>query len=217
MLTEEQTKTIKGQIIAQIEDNFPPEKKSFARKRIESMNSQELETFLVKNNLAISQSNSRSASQGVSQQCVFCSIVSGGIGSNQIDENENAIAVLEINPVSKGHVLVIPKEHTLIQEMENEKNIKKLVKNISGLLKKKLKPKSIATYNSNLFGHETINIIPQFNDETLDSQRSPATPEELLQLKDLLTEKKKMSVAERRPKKIKIKPEEKAWLPRRIP
>ena len=31
--------------------------------------------------------------------------------STEIDENEEALAVLEINPISKGHTIVIPKEH----------------------------------------------------------------------------------------------------------
>jgi|SRR3989344_9521229 len=210
MLTEEQAKKIKNQIISQISVSFPEEKKEFAIKRIESMNSGELEEFLVKNNLASEQANQKNP-----QQCVFCSIVSGGIDSHKVGENENAIAVLEINPVSKGHVLVIPKEHALNQG--NEKNVKELIKNVSNIIKKKLKPKKIIVVNSNLFGHETISVIPQFNNETADSQRHSATPEELLELKNLLAEKKKNVPVEKQPKKIKITSEEKIWLPRRIP
>jgi len=221
MLTDEQVKTIKKQIISQIEASFPADKKDFARKRIESMNSEELEAFLVKNNLAISQAGSgpQATNQGVSQQCIFCLIVSGDIESHKIAENEYAIVVLEINPVSRGHTLIIPKEHSLIQGKEKEDSIKKLMKSVSGIIKKKLKPKKILVSKSNLFGHETINIIPQFNKETANSQRHSATPEELIQLKSLLTisEKKKGAIAEGRPKVIKVKAEEKMWLPRRIP
>jgi len=215
MITEEQAKTIKKQIIAQIESSFPLDKKEFAKKRIESMNSQELEAFLVKNNLAVN----NTANQEGSQKCVFCSIVSGEIESHKIDGNESAIAVLEINPVSRGHTLIIPKEHALIQGKENESGIKKLIKNISGIIKKKLKPKSILTAKSNLFGHETISIIPQFNDKTASSERHPAAPEELIELESLLTEKKKRAIVESRPKKIKISPkeQERIWLPKRIP
>ena len=222
MLTETQVRDIKKQIISQIEASFPADKKDFARKRIESMNSEEFEAFLVKNNLAMSQtgSNPQTTNQGVSQQCIFCLIVSGDIESHKIAENEYAIVVLEINPVSRGHTLIIPKEHALIQGKEKEDSIKKLMKSVSGIIKKKLKPKKILVSKSNLFGHETINIIPQFNNETANSPRHQATPEELIQLKDLLTFSEKTArktILKKQPKKIKIRPEEKVWLPRRIP
>lgn len=212
MLTDEQVKSIKNQIIEKIEASFPEGKKELAKKRMESMSSAELEEFLVKNNLAIS----NTPSQEALQHCVFCSIVSGGIESHKISENENAIAVLEINPISKGHVLIIPKEHSLTQGEEHEKSIKKLIKNVSNTIKKKLKPKSITTYKSNLFGHETINVIPQYNNETADSEKHSATQEELLGVRALLMEKQKKAL-EKQPKKTKIKTEEKVWLPRRIP
>jgi len=44
-------------------------------------------------------------------KCIFCGIVNGKSTSIKIDENEQAIAVLDINPISKGHTLVIPKNH----------------------------------------------------------------------------------------------------------
>lgn len=219
MLTKEQEETIKKQIISHIEESFPEDKKSFARKRIESMNSEELEEFLKKNNLATSQEGSSSKGES---QCVFCSIVSGDIASNKIDENESAIAVLEINPVSKGHVLVIPKEHTASHKKEQKKNIENLIKNVSKILEKKLKPKKVLVSPSNLFGHEIINIIPQFDDETADSKRNHANPEEILELQKLLStkkeaqEKKVEKIKTRKPKPEKID-EKKMWLPRRIP
>ena len=51
MLTETQARDIKKQIIAQISATFPEDKKSFAIKRIEEMNPDELEEFLVKNKI----------------------------------------------------------------------------------------------------------------------------------------------------------------------
>ncbi len=43
--------------------------------------------------------------------CIFCKIVAGDIPSSKILETENTLAFLDISPVNKGHVLVIPKEH----------------------------------------------------------------------------------------------------------
>ena len=45
------------------------------------------------------------------ENCIFCKIVLGEIPSAKVLENEKVLAFLDINPVSKGHTLVIPKAH----------------------------------------------------------------------------------------------------------
>ena len=44
--------------------------------------------------------------------CIFCAIAAGEIPSFKVYEDDVVLAYLDINPFSKGHVLVIPKEHT---------------------------------------------------------------------------------------------------------
>ncbi len=41
--------------------------------------------------------------------CIFCKIVRGDIPSFKVYETDETLAFLDINPVTKGHVLVIPK------------------------------------------------------------------------------------------------------------
>lgn len=48
------------------------------------------------------------------QQCIFCQIVNGKIPSKKIYEDQFCLAVLDINPAAKGHVLILPKEHYAI-------------------------------------------------------------------------------------------------------
>ncbi|MBI4257467.1 MAG: HIT family protein [Thaumarchaeota archaeon] len=43
--------------------------------------------------------------------CVFCKIIEGKIPANKVYENGQSIAFLDINPVNKGHTLVVPKQH----------------------------------------------------------------------------------------------------------
>lgn len=43
--------------------------------------------------------------------CLFCKIASGQIPCNKIYEGQDVIAFLDINPASKGHTLVVTKEH----------------------------------------------------------------------------------------------------------
>lgn len=43
--------------------------------------------------------------------CIFCKIIKGEIPTHKIYEDESFISFLDINPVSKGHTLIIPKNH----------------------------------------------------------------------------------------------------------
>lgn len=43
--------------------------------------------------------------------CIFCKIVKGDIPSFKLFENDKVFAFLDIQPLSKGHALVIPKHH----------------------------------------------------------------------------------------------------------
>ncbi|MFH2063381.1 MAG: HIT family protein [bacterium] len=44
--------------------------------------------------------------------CIFCRIVSGDIPSRRVYENDRAITVMDIRPVSRGHLIVMPKQHS---------------------------------------------------------------------------------------------------------
>jgi histidine triad (HIT) family protein len=48
----------------------------------------------------------------MSENCLFCGIVAGTIPSEQVASNERAIAFMDINPATRGHLLVIPREHS---------------------------------------------------------------------------------------------------------
>ena len=43
--------------------------------------------------------------------CIFCKIVKGELGAQKVFENDKVIAFLDINPVSWGHTLVVPRAH----------------------------------------------------------------------------------------------------------
>tara|TARA_Y100000034_G_scaffold17454_1_gene19086 strand:- start:4707 stop:5327 length:621 start_codon:yes stop_codon:yes gene_type:complete len=206
MLPKEQIEQIKKQIISQIESNFPEDKKDSAKKQIESMDGKQLEEFLKQNNLV-------KTGQDSSQQCIFCSIVFGDTQSYKIDENEKAIAILEINPISKGHVIVIPKDHIPSSD-KIPKEAQLLTNEISKKIKTELNPKDITLSSSNLFGHEIINILPIYENENIDSKRYQAKPEELQELQEKLIKKSEQKVIEEPKEEIN---EKNTWLPKRIP
>ena len=43
--------------------------------------------------------------------CIFCAIVNGAIPSSKVFESDTIYAFLDLNPVHKGHTLIIPKKH----------------------------------------------------------------------------------------------------------
>ncbi|MBJ7338022.1 HIT family protein [Mycolicibacterium sp.] len=45
--------------------------------------------------------------------CVFCAIVAGEAPAVRIHEDDDYLAILDIRPIVRGHVLVVPKAHTV--------------------------------------------------------------------------------------------------------
>ena len=211
MLPEEQVDSIKQQIIQQIETNFPEDKKQMAISQVEAMNSEQLEEFLVKNNM-IKQAESN-LSQG---QCIFCSIISGQVPSTLIEENKHAMAILEINPISKGHVLILPKEHISSSE-KIPSQISTLAKKIAEKIKTKLKPKEVKIELANLFGHEVLNVFPVYGEENIQTKRYKAEQKELEEIKKILGKKTKARIIKEPKTKIIKEAGKKLWLPKRIP
>jgi len=214
MLPKEQIPQIKQQLIAQLENTNLPNKEEI-KKNIEAMNENQLEEFLIQNKLIKSskKDSDPNNTEETQPQCIFCSIVSGKAQSYKIDENKNSIAVLEINPISKAHALITPKEHFSSAE-KIPKNAFSLAKRIAKKIKTKFKPKNVIISSSNLFGHEIINVLPVYKNETLNSQRHREKPEELEKIQKILEKKKRVKII-KKPKTEKI--EKEIWLPKRIP
>ena len=71
--------------------------------------------------------------------CIFCKIRDGEIPSYKVYEDENVLAFLDITQGTKGHTLVIPKQHVRnIYDVNEEiaSNVFKVVPKIANGLKK---------------------------------------------------------------------------------
>jgi histidine triad (HIT) family protein len=44
--------------------------------------------------------------------CLFCKILDGALPASIVDEDERTVAFMDINPATRGHALVIPRNHT---------------------------------------------------------------------------------------------------------
>jgi histidine triad (HIT) family protein len=244
MLSKKQADAIKQQLIQQINASFPEDKKAFAVSQLQGMSPSQLVEFLRQNKM-ISDDALKNLTQSPpttkkevtmpekpTTKCVFCSIANNEMPSFKIDENKSAVAVLELNPISKGHVIIIPKEHIPSHDKLPQQSFS-LAKKISKKLKSKLKPKpkDIEIAFTGLFGHEVINVFPIYGSETLESGRYQEDKKVLEELQKKLkkrvtkkrakTAKKKTTKAKKSSKKSKTSKKKetkpKLWLPRRIP
>jgi histidine triad (HIT) family protein len=210
MLTKEQISQIKEQLFKQLE-NWPESQREAAKEQINSMNDEELEQFLIKNKMIKTEQ-----ADNEKQECIFCSIIKNQIPSYKLDENDNAVAVLEINPISKGHTIIIPKEHINTESLSSD--IFSFGEEISQKIKHILKPKKVEANTTELFGHGIINILPVYKDETFKSSRKKAKPEELKKVQDALMQEikpKKEKISDKKIKgKIKIEKLEPEKLPK---
>lgn len=208
MLTKEQVDQIKEQLLKQLA-TLPEDQKEEYEEQIMAMNQEQLEAFLITNNMIRDKPDS---DQG---ECVFCSIISGKIPTYKIAENKYSIATLEINPISKGHILIIPRIHNKSDKIPTQAF--SLAKKLSEKIKKLLKPKKVDLITSEVFEHGIINVLPIYENEHLGMPRKKATEEELLELQKLLEIKTKP----KRPKKEKVvkheEPKKLMKAPRRIP
>ena len=114
------------------------------------------------------------------QQCIFCKIIDGSVPSKQVYDDEFCIAILDINPGSPGHLLLMPKEHVDIFPQlsdETRNHLAVVSKRLSlAILKslnqsKQIDGTSIVIANGQAAGqratHLMIHIIPRKKDDGL--------------------------------------------------
>lgn len=191
MLSEEEAKKVRQALINQIESmNLSEEEKDQAIEKISQMSPEQLEKFVKPSN-----------------QCIFCAIVNNQVESYKIAENSDAIVVLEINPLSKGHSLVIPKNHIPLTEF-SIKVYELLHDNIKNI-KSKINPKEINISSSEFEGHGIINILPITGSET--GKREKATKEQLEEVQKLL------KIEEKKPEEKPVIEDKKSELPEKEP
>ena len=104
--------------------------------------------------------------------CIFCKIVDGNIPSYKLYEDNEILVFLDINPVSPGHALVIPKKHTLdVLSIDNDTLIKIIdkSKNIASLLIDKLGATGFTLTQNNgsvqEVKHFHLHVIPKYDNK----------------------------------------------------
>ena len=131
--------------------------------------------------------------------CIFCKLANGVFPTNSIYEDEDFNVLLDLAPATKGHALILPKQHAdNLYELPDETAAKVLV--LAKKLAKNMKAKlscdglNIVQNNGEVAGqtvlHFHLHLIPRY---ASDAQKIAWKPlevpaEELVAVKELLTE-----------------------------
>ncbi|KGX83209.1 HIT family protein [Pontibacillus marinus] len=132
----------------------------------------------------------------MSQDCIFCKIIDGEIPSAKVYEDEHVYAFLDISQVTKGHTLVIPKQHTKDIYGTDEKVAETLfarVPKIANAIKETYQPVGLNVLNNNeepagqsVF-HLHIHLIPRYGSDDgfgakWETHSDEYSPEDLQQI-----------------------------------
>ena len=110
--------------------------------------------------------------------CIFCKIMKGELPSNTVYEDDLIKVIMNINPSTDGHLLVLPKEHYVnindIKEDIITHSFKLIRDTLYPLLKEKLNCEGLTIAENNELGQEIkhfhIHLTPRYPDDGADFQ-----------------------------------------------
>jgi histidine triad (HIT) family protein len=114
--------------------------------------------------------------------CIFCKIVKEEIPSYKVYEDDNFIGFLDVFPRTKGHTLVIPKNHyRWVYDVPNFEEYWAAVLKVTKAMQRALKPEFVtyATHGLDV-PHAHIHIMPRSNHEHDLMPETKKLPQETL-------------------------------------
>lgn len=121
------------------------------------------------------------------EDCIFCKIIGGEIPSVKVYDDDYFVVIQSLGQNTKGHSLIIPKEHSRdILEIDNKLGCKtfEIIKKIGNAMISGLKAEgfNIIVNTKPIAGqvimHSHIHIIPRYSDDGLHSWKEHETSEE---------------------------------------
>jgi histidine triad (HIT) family protein len=115
--------------------------------------------------------------------CIFCKIVAGELPGQVVAEDERTIAFMDINPATRGHLLVIPRAHARnLLEISPEDLAATIAttQRMAQQVDERLKPAGINLINScgsaawQTVFHFHVHVIPRYEDDPLKLPWVPA-------------------------------------------
>lgn len=126
------------------------------------------------------------------EDCPFCEIVAGRAPAHVVDEDALALALLDINPFTQGHCLVISKRHVAWWHELNDDEIAsvfQMAKRVANRLGATFAPEFVCMYaRGRRVPHTHIFLVPTTKGDVLDGffnalERFQESPDRLTALK----------------------------------
>jgi histidine triad (HIT) family protein len=115
--------------------------------------------------------------------CLFCKIVAGDVPATKVREDERTVAFMDINPATRGHMLVVPREHAADVHAIDEADFEAVAaaaKELAGLVRDRLGADGVNLLNSTgpaawqTVFHFHLHVIPRYENDPLRLPWSPA-------------------------------------------
>jgi histidine triad (HIT) family protein len=130
--------------------------------------------------------------------CIFCKLANGDIPTNSIYEDERFNVILDNGPATKGHALILPKDHAdNLFELPDDTAAEamKLAKKLGCMLVEKLGAQGLNLVQNNgaaagqTVNHFHLHLIPRYEGDGQTILWKPTSPssEELVSVKEILT------------------------------
>lgn len=95
-------------------------------------------------------------------ECIFCKIAAGELPCYKVYEDDLFLGFLDIHPVSKGHTLIIPKNHyRWTYEVPEFEKYWKVSHEVTNKILKHVKPQWVQYLTHGQIPHAHIHIIPR--------------------------------------------------------
>ncbi|MBV9212551.1 MAG: HIT family protein [Actinobacteria bacterium] len=122
--------------------------------------------------------------------CIFCKILAGELPAERVHEDEHTVAFMDINPWTRGHAVVIPREHSRNLYVIGDEDLSRTMAAAQRLalqLRDRLGCDGINLINScepaawQTIFHFHVHVIPRYENDPLQLPVRPeqAEPEEL--------------------------------------
>jgi histidine triad (HIT) family protein len=124
--------------------------------------------------------------------CLFCKIVAGELPSTRVHEDDRVIAIMDVFPATRGHVLVIPRAHAADVHEVSEEDLAAaaaIAKRLAGRAMGGLGADGVTIMQSNgaaawqTVFHYHVHVIPRYQNDPLvlpwRPGEAPADPGEL--------------------------------------
>jgi histidine triad (HIT) family protein len=113
----------------------------------------------------------------MASDCLFCGIVAGDVPGQIVDSDEHTVAFMDISPATKGHALVVPREHADDLMDISDKDLERTMaaaRRLARRMDEALEPDGFNILNScrpaawQTVFHFHVHVVPRYDDDPLE-------------------------------------------------